>query len=228
VVLAVLHEETWMNKKTDMDAPPCLGIDQYLQTLALASCQYPAQSSQRQRVLNQLVKEVLRSRRLAHPQQGLWISHVYEELYNEALQRTLLEVCQKIDRYDPRYPVLAWVNFLLRYHFSDVAKEHRNWRIAPLSMDELDCFFSTDRNSFNEAPSLREFLEEDPENQLKTPHIKGRSEVTFQVLALARFVEDQSWEQLSTELGISIQTLCSFFNRQLRKLAPYFEKYLQE
>lgn len=212
-----------------MVAPPSNDdFNRQLQHLVLEAQRHSPQSDQRQLALNHLIDQIWRSGQLGHPQAGLWSPDVYEDLYNEALQRTLLEICQKIEGYNHQHPVMAWVNFLLKCHFSAVAKDHRNRKIVPLSLDELDWLIADESTSDNEAEYLREFLEEDPEHHLKTAHIKNHPTVTFQFLALARSVHDQSWEQLSAELGISVQTLCSFFNRQLRKLKPYFYRYLQE
>lgn len=198
-----------------------------LQKLALEAVQHPAQSRQRQIALNHLIKQICRSDQLGYPQSAYWTSNVYEDLYNEALQRTLEEVVRKIDGYNPAHPVMAWVNFLLKCHFRAVARDYLNRRINFVSLDDLDLLI-TDESKSSVVEHLRQFLEEDPENYLKMVHIKGHPEVTFQSLALARCVEDQSWEKLSAELGIPIQTLCSFFNRQLRKLTPYFQRCLQE
>ena len=43
----------------------------------------------------------------------------YQEYYNEALQQTSVEVCQKIDDYNPQYPVMAWVNKIFTWRFND-------------------------------------------------------------------------------------------------------------
>lgn len=203
-------------------------FNKQLQELAQTAQQFPPQSQQRQVALHDLIDQIWRSGQLGHPQSGLWSPDVYEDLHNEALQRTLLDVCQKIETYNPAHPVMAWVNFLLKCHFSSVAKEYRNWKIAPLSLDDLDWLIADESTPDEDVECLRNFLETDPEHHLKTVHIKNHPTVTFQFLALARSVHDQSWEQLSAELGISVQTLCSFFNRQLRKLTPYFYRYLQE
>jgi hypothetical protein len=214
----------------DKSIPSDQDFNQRLQELVLTAQQAPPQSQQRQRALQCLIYEIQRSRQLSHPQQGRWLPHVYEDLYNEALQRTLLEVCQKIEGYNLTHPVMAWVNFLLKCHFSAVVKDYHNWKMVPMSVDDLDWLIAKEEPSdeADEAECLRDFLAEDPENRLNAVHIKGRPAVTFQFLALARSVHDQSWEQLSAELDISVQTLCSFFNRQLRKLMPYFYRYLQE
>lgn len=115
----------------------------------------------------------------------------------------------------------------MKYNFLAVVREHQHPQIILTSIEDLDRLIGKSDDGLDNHQILRRFLEEDPENLLKRVHIQGRSDVTFQSLAIARYVYDESWENLSTNLGISIQTLCSFFNRQLRKLVPYFQKHLQ-
>lgn len=216
-----------MNERFE-GATPRDEIDRRMQQFAIEAQQHPPQSSQRQQALNQLINEILQSNLLSHPQSGTWPPSVYQDLYNEARQRTLLDICQKIANYRPENPVIAWVNTMLKYNFIAVVNEQRGGRIIYLpSLDELDASISLD-TPVEDSQMLRQFLEEDPENLLKAEFIRGRPEITFQVLALARYVEEKSWDKLSKDLDIPVQTLCSFFNRKLRNFMSYFHRYLQE
>jgi DNA-directed RNA polymerase specialized sigma24 family protein len=215
-------------------------LDQLLQQRAKEIQQYPPQSTRRQLALNQLVNEVLRSGKIGRPQRELWSASLYQDFYNDALQKTLLEICQKIDKYNPEHAFMAWVNFRLNCNFVDVVNDYARKGITHvpksskteqvaylMSLDDLDKFIP-----FEEATSddqlLQKFLEDDPENLLKKYRLRELPEITFQSLALAKFVEGKTWLEIATKLGVSVQTLCSFFNRQLQELIPYFRKYLQE
>lgn len=178
------------------------------------------------------------SSKLARPQKGAWPAALYEELHGEALQRTLLEICQKIDRYDPTRPVLAWVNFRLDKQFTEVVREFYKQGLTaapkgtPLAVGPLPTLETLDRaltsdSEVDDRQLLRQFLAEDPEGHLQAEHIRNRPDAHFQAIALARSVEHKTWEEIATHFGISVQTLCSFFNRRLQKLRPYFQKYLQ-
>lgn len=214
-------------------------FNQPLQQLAKEAQQHPPRSHRRQLALSRLVGEILKSDRLGHPQRGLWSASLYEDFYNEALQKTLLEICQKIDNYNPGHPVMAWVNFLLKIQFINVVNDYNKKGIPYIPnsdkgktnyfpfLDDIDQPI-LGKETLSDAQLLRQFLEDDPENRFRTERIRGRPEVTFQSIAWAKFVEDQTWSEISNKLGISIQTLCSFFNRRLQKLMPYFHKYLQE
>jgi hypothetical protein len=219
---------------------PNADLDQRLQQQAKETQQCPPQSSDRQLALNRLVNEILKSGRLGRPQRQLWSPSLYEDLYNEALQKTLLEICQKIDSYNPDHPVLAWVNFRLNFQFIAVVNEYRKQGITQIpksdkteqiahlpSLDDLDNLVSVE-DTVSVAQLLQQFLEDDPENLLRKQRLRERPEVTFQSLAWARFIEGRTWLEIATSLGVSDQTLCSFFNRQLKELMPYFRKYLKD
>ncbi|NJL19829.1 MAG: sigma-70 family RNA polymerase sigma factor [Leptolyngbyaceae cyanobacterium SM1_3_5] len=197
---------------------------------------HPPRSLQRQKLLNQIVQEIFNSGRLGHPQQALWPPDLYEDLYNEALQKTLIEICQKIDKYNSEYPVMAWVNFRLNYQFVAVVQDYQRQgitqlpkgnKMAPVRLPSLENLPIAIPNSTEDAPQLQQFLRQDPEGLLQKQRLRDRPDVTFQMLAIAKFIEGKSWPQIAAELEVSAQTLCSFFNRQLRDLIPYFKKYLE-
>ncbi|WP_272033348.1 sigma-70 family RNA polymerase sigma factor [Kamptonema animale] len=221
--------------------PPSDDIHEKLKQLALEAQRHPPLNRNRQLALNQLARELYQLKKikpnlLIHPPRGKWPPGIYDELYQEALQKTYLYVCQKIDNYNPQHPVIAWVNFTLKNRFSEVAKEYeKNRGISILSLDKLDKYIleKTKREPSLELETqlvqqLREFLEEDPENLFKYAHIRNHPEATFQFLAIAKFVEGKTWQEISDNLGIGIPALSSFFSRRLHNFLPYFQKYLQE
>jgi DNA-directed RNA polymerase specialized sigma24 family protein len=232
-------ENEMVSQRFQCASPPD-DLDRRLQQQAKTAQQQPVQSPQRQVALNRLITEIMKSGRLAHPQKHLWAASLYEDLYNEALQKTLLETCQKIDSYNPKHPVLAWVNFRLNFQFIDVVNDYRKQGITQIpksdktaqianlpSLDDLDTLIAPEE-TFSAAQILRQFLETDPERLLQKQRLRERPEVTFQALAWARFVEGQTWGEIAADLDISVQTLCSFFNRQLKELMPYFRNYLKD
>ncbi|WP_299488189.1 hypothetical protein [Acaryochloris sp. IP29b_bin.137] len=212
--------------------------DETLQQLAIQAQKSPPQSPERHQCLQQLVSDILHSGKLGHPAIGNYPREVYEELYNEALQRTLIKVCTKIDQYNCAHPVMAWVNHSLKYTFIDVEQSRYRHgmtyiagsmknQILGCSLDDLDHPPPTpNRDDQSDADRLRQFLVEDPEGCLRKVYVRNRPEITFQRVAIAIYVEDQSWTQLSESLDISLPTLHSFFNRNLQKLKPYFKKYI--
>lgn len=218
--------------------------------LTLAAQQDPSRNLQRRRVLDRLLTQIMRSKRLARPQQGQWNPTLYQDLWNEALSQTMLEIARRIGDYNPEYAILAWVNKTLSYRFNDVLRDYYSSGMTGLprpngnpsigkipsldqlsnrarirSLDQLDNYSPDPTN----LELLHQFIRDDPEKKL-TEHIKGCPKATFRLLLLAR-LDGQSWEEISRDLRsppIPKQTLCSFFERKLRKQKTYFQKHLSE
>lgn len=209
-------------------------INRQLLELAIQAQESPHESDQRQVALTRLVQGIWNSNRLGHPQKGAWSPDLYEDLYNEALQETLLNICQKIDSYNSDHPVMAWVNFTLDKRFIAVVNRRKRQGITNIprasclpSFDDLDREIPIEA-SLSDDQLLQQFLEDDPEDLLKNERLRDHPDVTFQFLALERLVKDRTWAEIADDLSISQQTLWSFFDRKLDKLTPYFHKYLHE
>jgi hypothetical protein len=66
---------------------------------------------------------------------------------------------------------------------------------------------------------VKQVIAEDIEGVFATKSVRGHAEANFRVLFIRRIVEKQSWEQISTELGIKVPTLSDFYQRCLRQFA---------
>lgn len=219
------------------ETTPTDSVEQQMQRWVREICAHPPFSPDRQRSLNQLVNAIMQSGKLGHPQRNLWPANLYEDLYHEALQKTLMEICQKIDQYNPEHPVMAWVNFRLNCQFIEVVKDYqkqgltqmpRAVAVAPIRLPSLeDLPLNSAIEDEDENLRIRQFLQQDPEGHLQKQRLRERPEITFQQLAIAKFIEGKSWPEIAADLNISPQTLCSFFNRQLKTLIPYFKKHLE-
>jgi hypothetical protein len=70
------------------------------------------------------------------------------------------------------------------------------------------------------------YVMNDPRHRCQT-HIRGRPDVTFQRLLLAR-MGNIPWNTLSQKVDVPVPTLSSFYQRQLDKLDPLIEQDLEE
>ncbi len=210
-------------------------IDCLLNQLAREAQQHPSRSYERRRGLNLLVNQVLKSGRLARPRErGFSFSAgVYEDIYNEALSNTLMEICQKIDKYNPKQDVMAWCNFLLNKRFIDSFNQYTRRGMTHIARDSKNPKIE-DLNHFIPAPEqtsesleLQKLIEENPGNVFTQDHVKGQPRATFQFLALAKIWQDQKWKDISSELNVPVSSLCDFFNKRLKEFTPYFQEYLQ-
>lgn len=208
-------------------------LDDRLKHLAMEAQQHPPKSQARQRALSRLLNAISQSKRLSRPRRGQF-QEFYEEIYAEAVQRLFAYVCEKIDRYSPdRGEVLQWVNFLLNQRFFIEASREvlpvvfqgiDPKQIQRITIDDLDR-----HKPIEVIPSLSQevmqCLEDDPEGLFQAAYVANFPNANFQVLALKRLM-GYSWQEISSELNISAQTLSSFYQRSLIKFTPKFKEYL--
>lgn len=204
--------------------------DTQLKKLALVAQQHSANSESRQQALIELVNAILLSCRLCRPHRGLIPDNLYELIYDEAVNQTLVYVCQKIDNYDPERGIeqkfINWVNFrldkMILKSYSEF-KQQANKSVN--SLEELAEISQAEVEDTGEA-RLRECLEEDADKVFSKEHIRNYPEANFRAIALAT-LSGKSWEEISAELGgIKVPTLSSFFRRSCKKFASQFKEYL--
>lgn len=206
--------------------------DEELKNLAIAAQRYPAKSPQRRTVLTQLVDKIQRSYRLHRPVYPHLTEH-YEEIYQIALQKLFLDICQRIESYQPeKAPVIRWANFLLKKRcFNEALAEflgHKELRGETLEeLEERKPFTSFDGRSENNSSlpeMLWKYLEEDPENILQEYQHPKFPQISFQDLAKRR-MQGEKWKEISADLDVKVSTLSDFFQRSLQKIAPQIRKY---
>lgn len=206
--------------------------DRTLNQLAREAQQYPDRSYERRRILNKLMHKILHSGALVHPRNELLPAAVSEDLYREALNITLMEICKNFDKYESEKDILGWVNFVLNKRFIDCCRKYlntrryvdKNW--SPLDIDILEHRATESTDGLTQAEDLKQLIEEDPHKIFTKKYIKGNPKATFQFIVLARIWEGRKWKELSTELNVPSATLCEFFKKQLKELTPYFKDYL--
>ncbi|MBE9042301.1 hypothetical protein IQ235_16100 [Oscillatoriales cyanobacterium LEGE 11467] len=214
-------------------------IDEQLNQLAREAGGHPPRSYERRKALNRLVEKILASGRLGHPQRSSFPlpSAIYEDLYDEALSATLMEMCQKIEQYDRTKDVMAWCNFLLTKRFIDawtkyqrggvgsVPQEKASLFIRP-SFEDLDGWQPPQKN-ISQSEQLKQLIEENPDNMFGKEYVRGQPQATFQFLAMAKIWQDRKWKEISSELNVPSSSLCEFYKKQLHKFKPFFKEYLQ-
>lgn len=197
-----------------------------LRNLAIEAQRYPPHSELRQYALGELVEAIRLSGKLGHPHRTRFSHQFYDLIYEEAVNKTLTYVCRKIDKYNPeRGQLMTWVNFRLDRVVIESCRECSDPNVKELpSITDLEVIVQPE-----EPPSLfekvREDIEEDAKNIFKEAHIRNRPDANFQAIALARFSR-KSWEEISVEFGIPLQTLSRFFQRCCEKFRSDFRRYL--
>ncbi len=204
--------------------------DNHLKQLALEAKQHPTQTQQRQYLLTELINAIQLSRRLIHPQRGELSRDFYNVIYDDAVNRTLLYVFQKIDLYDPERGngvFMNWVNFRLDRTLRDIRASYQITQDKPIPIEEIDNLGTTEA-----APTTFEiimnYIERDPDEIFKREVIQKNPNASFQAIFLAKRIQGKSWKEISQDLGIPVTTLSSFYWRCIQRLAPRIRQYVQD
>lgn len=203
--------------------------DVQLKHLALFAQHHPPYTELRQYALGELIEAIRLSGRLIHPHRERFSPQFYELLYDEAVNKTLTYVCQKIDYYDPERgdkKFMNWVNFRLDKILLEISQEIYQKNIITLpSFLDVEAFTQPEETAHFLYENLRDYLEKDYENIFKKAHIKNRPDANFSTIALARLSGD-NWQDISKNLGIPLPTLSSFFQRCCKNFRPNFKQYI--
>lgn len=195
-------------------------IEEKLRHLARETCKHLPNSSDRQRSLTQIIRLIMKSGKL-------WQDNV--PYYEDALQQTWIYFCRNFceattgDQYDPnRSSVITWLNAYLKRRLQDgrIQEQEKLARTASgaiLEKDELIDPVETLAGAAEIPPILettRQWVQTDPDGELRRIHIQGHPKVTCQVLILERLPPETAWKTLSAQFNLSISTLTSFYRRQ--------------
>jgi len=224
-------------------------LDRRLQVLIAQAQRHPPQSTQRQLALTKLFKEVKKSQKLFSPGRSGNTWKFQREVYEDAIQELWLYVCNNVDKYDSsRASVIGWLNMLLNTRFLRDEMEtygdtkyiriqgekqvfvHKN--LSDLdNQDRLE--YEASQASSQSPPdtlpeNVRQCIEADARGMFKTAHVQNCPEANWQAIALKRIARE-SWEDISRSFGgISVATLSSFYQRNLKKFVGYLREQCQD
>ena len=177
-------------------------LNQQLRELVEEIKQYSANADRaiirvkRRVALNKFVNAVVNSGRLSKQTQWLGLAN-YEDYHNEALQLTFMEICSKIDEYNPQYPVMAWVNKIFHWRFIDVVNKERKKGITKIPKGEkISPVMSLDditkeihqSNQLSQAEIIKEIINKDPEKYLIGEQLRGHPEANLKTILLFLFL----------------------------------------
>ena len=182
---------------------------------------------------NRLIMAIMQSGKVG--QQRKWRSLPnFEDIYNEALQQTFLEIWQKLDSYNPQYAVMAWVNQIFNWRFQDLVNKEQKRGLTNISktqelpkvrsLEELTRDIGNEEE-ISEEEQLKELVKSDPEQYLQNETIKGYPHVSLQVIILM-LLDGKKWREISDELNVPLSSASSFYQRRLHKIVAYLKKHL--
>lgn len=224
-------------------------MEDQLQNLITQIKQYQNPGPERQKAINRLLI-------LIQQLPGLYSSSHQD--YLEAFNRTLEWVCKNIESFEPRPPsweksFVVWINGYLKWRIQDLYTPDNRY-------DSLDKLISNEgeklttlgeilpANSLSlleqkiaelqkakrqrQGESVRQYIETDPEEKLRSSHPKKHPECNCQILAIQLnfTVPPKKISEICKEINISNQTVYSHWNRRciplLREIANKFGEEL--
>ena len=203
--------------------------DKILKALALEAQSHPPRSPLRRHALVQLVEAIRLSGRLAHPHRAKFSPRFYDLLYEEAINQTLVYVCQRIDTYDPQRgqarKFMNWVNFRLDRMIIESRRQFSDRNTQPLpNLNDLETLPQPEQIS-SLLEVLRDFITADRDRVFQSTHVRNKPEASFRSIALAR-MDGKRWDEISEALSVKIPTISSFFRRCCLKFSTKFEELL--
>ncbi|MDY6937068.1 MAG: sigma-70 family RNA polymerase sigma factor [Cyanobacteriota bacterium] len=206
------------NDRNAAESESSESIEKQLARLVAETCEYPPGSLKRRQSFNRLVRAIIHSDKL-------WRQNV--PYYADALQQTWLYLCRNLcqattgAQYDPqKSQVTTWLNQYLKRRLQDFYLAARNRQEQPATTHQIG-FASNSIENLPAPPAIPPILEEtrnwvlaDADGELSRIHIKGRPDLTCQVLILRRLPPQTDWKTLERELSCSYSTLANFYQRQ--------------
>ncbi|AUB44022.1 DNA-directed RNA polymerase specialized sigma subunit, sigma24 family (plasmid) [Nostoc flagelliforme CCNUN1] len=189
-------------------------LNQQLQHLVAQACSYPAKSLMRRQKLSEIVRVVMKSGKL-------WKENT--AYYNDALQQTWFYFCRNPEQYNPEScSVITWLDNCLKWRLQDFRSREAQIQANTVFLSSLE--IENTSNAIEHLPAAADIppiLEEtyqwaftDPDNDLASTHVKGRPEVTCQILILRRLPPETPWKNIAKEFNLPPSTAPNFYKRE--------------
>lgn len=208
-------------------------IDDRLKQLAIAAKNHQPKTLGRQQAVTRLIMEIEKHQIINCPQNPNFSYAIYREICAEAKQELMFRISREIHNYRQDKEVRQWVNFLIIKCFQETTPQVIGKKdLGTLYYGDMDLVFKqmekqqTEDESYQLGAALIEMIAEDPGDVFEDEVMKKYPHVNFRLLLIKRVIEDASLQQISEELGVSISTLSSFYQRSLEKFTPRFREYL--
>ena len=203
--------------------------DRRLKQLALAAQKQPPNSALRSYALTNLIKAIEISQKLCHPHTRLFTSNVYSLIHEEAVAKTMIHVCLKIDQYDPQRgskKFMNWVNFKLdktilayyqNFNYSPIGK--------PISLSQVEIFIHK-KAVPKKADLLYKCIEKDSQGIFKDSYIGDNPQANFKEIAL-RKLSNKTFKEIAEEFDSSVSTISAFYKRNCQKFRDILKQEIE-
>ncbi len=199
-------------------------LDRRLKQMVLTAQQHPAQSRERQKTLDTLVKDILSSGELSPTGNNSFS----QDNYDEALQNVLMYFCQHIEIYDftqgfliSGLKALMFKKFYREVKYKELEKSSKK---ITLSSELEEQILIQSKSYLSEI--LIKCIQIDPENIFRERYIENYPNANFQALVGLR-IEKFSWQEISVIMGIKPSTLRKFYQRSIEKFKAKIKYYVE-
>ena len=203
------------------------GLEEQLLKLIAETCKHSPKSVERRKGFTQIIRLIQKSGKL-------WQESTldYEDAWQHTMTFLYLNLCEATTaaQYDPdKASIITWLNFYLKGRLKDYHRKHQQQQQRYISTDIPLCENLNLLDTLEAPPDIPPILEEvrhwaqtDATGELRSSHVRGRPDITCQLLILSRLPPETNWEQLANELGVPVPTLSSFYERNCRKFLRNF------
>ncbi len=201
-----------------------INYNKKINDLALKAREHPAHSIERNKILNELIRIITYSGKLFFNRSGF-----SGETYQDALQETWVRIIENFDSYETQnMDFISSFNKILRHTLFKKKRDEIGFEQAedPAVLDEFPQLIEDNEYS-DSYHKLLLFIKEDPGNILAGVYISNNPQANFRDILLRR-LEGQTWNQISTDLHVSVSRLSLFFQKSIEANTHLFKEYLDE
>ena len=205
------------------------GLDEQLRQFIAETCKHPPTSVERRKGFTQIIRLIQKSGKLWRES-----TRDYEDAWQHTMTFLYLNLCEATTaaQYDStKASVITWLNVYLKGRLKDYYLKQQQQQHRYISIDIPLCENINLIDTLEAPPDIPPMLEEvrqwaqtDVTGELSNTHVRGRPDITCQLLILRRLPPETNWEQLAQELGVAVSTLSSFYERNCRKLLRNFAR----
>lgn len=223
-----------MGKSTqNLNSEDDLELDLELKKIIKDIQKHPYKSREYRGALNQLLLTIEKSGKLSYPQKntGIWANQYYEYLRQQAISKTFEAISKNIEKYNPNYQVMQWVNGILKNRFIDVMRAEKRFLIDSIDDPKQPPIVKSEPevNVLEQTEARQKCIENNPIFYEK--HIKNRSVATFGKLVIMKYFQGKTFQDMASEFAIdSHSTISGFLYREIKKdkINKALRKCLQE
>jgi DNA-directed RNA polymerase specialized sigma24 family protein len=205
------------------------GLDEQLRQLTAETCKHSPTSVERRQGFTQIIRLIQKSGKLWHES-----TLDYEDAWQNTMTFLYLNLCEATTaaQYDPaRASIITWLNVYLKGRLKDYYRKQQQRQYRYISID-IPLFENINLIDTLEAPAdippmleeVRHWAQTDATGELANTHIRGRPDITCQLLILSRLPPETQWQELARELGVPLSTLNNFYERKCRKILRNFAR----